>query len=471
MSLIARKLLNLPMTLDKPSLNLSPEARQFQFVGGRLVTYLDIKENYLTKGYDINDIVFSLVDRIMDKCRIAPWGVYTIEDESAYKKLRGLIEKKNWTAKDYYDAVKLHHKALKPVKSPGKWGELLKYANDTEDFQTFISQCVGYMLLMGNNYIWGRPLKAGANAGMPNDLHLLPAQWTDIWALDQFPVKVTKYTVGRWPGLEFLPPQILHQKTWNPSWEVNGVQLYGVSPLRAALGLLNRSNNAMLAGISNFADQGIKGILHMKTTPGSVDSDELIKEVGKLKEVMATEWSGPRNRGRMGLSGYDMGWLPVGQDSEEMQLIESEKWDLRRLCNIYKVQSQILNDPDNKTYNNQKEAVKAMILDAVLPQLCRQKDTLNRKASQEWGLPSGQVIDFDLTVYGELQEGAGETMTWYEKLIAPIPNEQRELAGLSTIDDERYNEPWPSMGRSPQSEVDLNIVDESLNDDDTEEDI
>jgi hypothetical protein len=469
MSLIARSL----QTKAIPSLGLSQPAinpeTTFRFVNGRLVTILDNKENYLKKGYDINDIIYSIVNLVMDKCRVAPWGMYRIVDEQAYKHYRALQRKSQWTGKDYADAAKWQRKALEPVVNGGKWAELIKYPNAKDDFQTYIANSIGYDLLIGNIYDWGRVLTGGANAGIPNDLNLLPAQIVDIWATDTFPSTVTKYTISLFPNKEFMPEEILHQARWNPAWDVNGVQLYGVSPLKAALGLTNRSNSSMEASAASFQNEGIKGVLHMKTKPGEVESELLMQEVTALKNTMATEWVGNKNRQRMGLSGYDMGWLPIGLSSEEMQLIESEKWDLRRLCNVWGVPSQLLND-DLRAYNGYVEANKALTLRCAVPALCKRKDAFNRKGHEGWGMPQGVILDFDMSVYSELQENVKDTVDWYSKLIVQIPNEQRELANLAAHEDEVFNEPWVMDGGTmvPYSQLGANEVDDSLNEDDEE---
>lgn len=459
MSLLAR-------SLTKKDFNI-PVSRgtSYQLINGRLVAYADNFTNYLTKGYNINDIVYSIINLITDKCRVAPWGVYKITDESAYKSFKVIQKKKDWTAKDYSDAAKFQRKALEPEKNPGKWGELIKFPNQYDTFNDFISNGIAYKLLIGNKYIWAQLLSAGANKGVPNELWLMPAQHVNIFSTDTFPARVTKYNVNLWPNIEYKIDEILHEKYWNPNWDVNGVQLYGTPPLRAALQLLQRNNASMTASASTYDNEGIKGILHMKGQPGQVDGEVLVQEVSRLKETMITEWAGSENRGRIGLGGYDMGWIPIGLNSEEMQIIESEKWDLRRLCGIFGVQSQLLNDPDNKTYNNQKEAEKALTCRAALPALTSARDSLNRKANADWGLPKGSVIDFDMSVFSELQSDVKDTAGWTAQMIAISPNEQRELCGLAALPDESMNEPWinPS-GRQAKSEYDMTQVDNALND-------
>jgi len=75
-----------------------------------------------------------------------------------------------------------------------------------------------------------------------------------------------------------------------------------------------------------------------------------------------------------------MGLCPV-----DFQLLESEKITLRELCNVYGVNSALFNDPDNKTYNNMKEAKKEMLTQVVLPELVLLRDAFNRFFANEMG--------------------------------------------------------------------------------------
>jgi phage portal protein BeeE len=463
MSLISQNLQRKDALPARVPLNLSPDAQRFQLIGGRLITYTDNRESYLTNGYDINDIVFSIIDTIQEKCIVAPWSVCEIADESAYKQLRAAMQRKQWTGKDYLDAVKLQRKALVPAKNPGKWADLLLYPNKVDTWADYIRASIGYKLLMGNAFTYAKILDMGANKGIPHELHALPAQWVNIHATDTFPANITGYSINHWPLINYKPEEIMHQKNWNPHFEVNGAQLYGMSPLKAALHLLNRNNSSVQASAAAFQNEGIKALVSFKVKPGEVESiDNAVEAAG---DMLRTQWSGVKNRARLGIIGYDVDVHQLGLTAQEMQIIESEKWDLRRLCSLYGVQSQILNDPDNKTYANQKEAEKALTARAALPRLVRERDALNRKAHEHWGLDKKYVLDFDLSVYGELQAEAKEVAEWTSKLVAIIPNEQREQCGLAAIDDALFNEPWvQANGRVPQSEMQASEVDDALND-------
>ena len=47
----------------------------YQLINGRLVSIPDNQINYINKGYNINDIVYSIVKLIMDKVKVTNWGV------------------------------------------------------------------------------------------------------------------------------------------------------------------------------------------------------------------------------------------------------------------------------------------------------------------------------------------------------------------------------------------------------------
>ena len=459
MSLLSRKIEAKRLATNIPVVQNAP---QFQMINGRLVAYPDNQDNYIQKGYNVNDLIYSIINTIVQKCKVPQWGVYKIEDEQAYKSLQSLRAKKDFGANDYVKAVNLQRKALMPVSNPGKWGELLKYPNEQDTFTDFVGNGIAYKLITGNKYIWANILQGGANAGTPNELHLLPSQWTQILATDTFPTRVSGYNVSVW-NVNYSNDTVLHEKYFNPTWNINGDQLYGMSPLKAALLRLKKNNSLTLAEAATFQNEGVKGILYMKNQVGQVDGDMVLPEIQQLKKTMIGEWTGEHNRGRIGLSGYEMGYIPIGITSEDMQLIETSLLDLRYFCNIYGVPSQLMNDPENKTYNNAKDGEKALTSRCALPELNASRDGLNRKGSTVWGLKQGQIIDFDLTCFPELQADVAETAEWTTKLIAISPNEQRELCGLAALPEPEMSEPWVNTtGRQPLTDYQQNVVDESL---------
>lgn len=469
MSLIGRNLQTkaAPGPRDYPA--TAQRGANLQLINGRLVSYADNKITYLQKGYDLNDIVYAIVNKIADKVRLAPWEVFKVVDEQAYKQYKGMQAKTVWNATDYLKAANYQHKALERVKNPGKLGEILKWSNPEESMSDTVANGAIFEMLTGDQFLLANILRAGANSGLPAEIWLMPSQYTNIFSTDTFPSRVTGYNLTTVPAKMYTPSEVMHIKTFNPGYTVAGAQHYGVSPLRAALGTLNRNNSSMSASIASFQNEGVKGIAYMENQVGNVDGELAAAEVGKLAHTLRNEWSGEKNRGKIGLSGYTMGWLPIGLSSEEMQQIESEKWDMRRLCNVFGIQSQIMNDPENKTYSSQEEAGKDLISGAALPRLSRFRNSFNRHNQQYWGGTPGLIADYDMSVYGELQQDNKEMVEWLTPLMEKgLPlNRVLELLQLETINDPYYDLPrvTQSMGMT-REEHDLNQVEQALNESD-----
>lgn len=443
-------------------------ASAYSYSGGRLIAYNDKQETYISKGYQFNDIVYSAVRLITDKIRVAPWGIYTITDEQAYKQLQALVRKADWGMTDYKKARDLQNKSMKPVANAGKWQELMESPNGVDSHSDYVANGITYLLLTGNFYTKATLLDGGANAGYPQELLLPPAQFVSIDAVDSFPVIINNYSIASWPNAKWEPREILHEKMFNPDWGTSGSHLYGQSPLRALLRRLKKNNALVDAEASTFDNEGVKGILHMKAQPGSVDGDALIQEVERLKATMVKEWTGTANRGRIGLGAYDMGWLPVGFTSEDMQLIASNLQDLRQICNVFGgLPSQLLNDPENKIYSNMKEGEKALTSRCVLPHLCQHKWNFTRKAKKDWKFNPSWVYDFDMSVFSELASDMAEIVTATSGMIATIPNEQREQAGLAAYPDPIFDQPWIMSGgnRIPLEDFQQSQTDQALNND------
>lgn len=463
MSLLQRRLEQKKTDKPKAISQIADGFPALQILNGRLVSYEDNFQNYILKGYNINDILYSLVKMMIDKAGMTKWGIYKVQDEDAYKKLRCEQSQKEINFKRISD---LHHKALVPNPNAGKWGDLLMNTNDEQDFSELFMEAFAFLLITGNQYIWGDPLKGGANAGVPNQLWNQAADRMTIWSDGRFPTRKTGYTNTIY-NVNFLPETIFHNKYPNLTYDFNGNQLYGMSPLKAGLKRLQKSNSQLTAETASWDNEGIKGVFAFKTIPGQVDPETVQANlVEPFTQTMRTEWQGAKNRRRMGVSGYDLDWIPVGLNADEMELIASGLVDLRMMCNWYGVPSQLMNDPENKIYSNQKEGEKAFTSRCVISQMCKFRDAFIRFATKNWSFPKGNVLDFDITYYPELQNDIKTVVEATNGLIGVIPNEQREQGGLGALQDPIFNEPWVIQNgqRVPLSEMMASPVDQALND-------
>ena len=386
-------------------------------------------EQQVRDGYSGNDIVYSIVRLITDKVKLAPWAEYKIVDETAYKHYTAAIKSKSHTL-THKKLQELHTKALEPVKTGGRISELLKYPNPTDSWGDIVEAYSVFKLVTGNAYVYGKQIPMGVNKGAPLELWVMPSQYMSIIAdLNVFPFIPTGYQLYLQFLQQFTPNEILHDKYTNPNWNIVGQQLYGLSPLQAAAKVLTRSNEGKQAAVSNYQNGGPKGILFV--ADDRYDPLMSVQEAQDIKKTLARN-QGSMNVNQVETSGYKVDYVPLGLSPVDLDLLNAENMDLRALCNVYGVPSQLLNDPENKSYNNQKEGEKALTIRCALPMLASIRDQFNRKFMKDWGNQK-TIIDFDPSVYQELEENKAEQMAWLKD--APIHTKRKlEILGEPTDD-------------------------------------
>jgi len=419
----------LPSSANKPSgtAQILPQKQGNVVNGGVPIWQGQNGEEQVKAGYSGNDIVYSIIRLITDKVKQAPWQEYRIVDETSYKRYTAAIKSKdvNISGKQL---AELHTKALEPVKTGGRISELIKYPNPTDSWGDLIEAYSAFKLITGNAYVYGKQIPMGINKGAPLELWVMPSQYMSIIAdLNVFPILPTGYQLYLQFLQQFTAPEILHDKYFNPNWNIVGSQLYGLSPLQAAAKVLTRSNEGKQAAVSNYQNGGPKGILFVADE--RYDPLQSVQEAQDIRKSLARN-QGAKNVNQIEASGYKVDYVPLGLSPVDLDLLNAENMDLRALCNVYGVPSQLLNDPDNKTYSNTKEGEKALTVRCALPMLASIRDQFNRKFMKDWGSQK-TVIDFDISVYGELQEDKAQQVAWLKD--APIKTGRKlEILGEST---------------------------------------
>ena len=389
-------------------------------------------QSYVNDGYQKNDIVYSIVKLITDKAKLAPFHVYKITDEVAAKRYKTFMAQPdkitNW--KEVND---LHKKAFEIYTGDQRLNELLKYPNGEDTWSDLVEQWCGFKLIVGNSFIYAKLIEGGANQSKPFELIALPAQYMAIIAnVELFPPVRVGYQLYYGKLWSFDPKEILHDKYFNPAWNVTGNQLYGQSPLMAAARTLTRSNEAKTAAVASFQNGGPAGVLFMNDD--RFDPTSGTQQAQALKKAIS-EKGGSSNFNSIAVSGYKVDWKQIGLSPVELNIIESEKWDMKALCNIYGVPSQLLNDDGSRTYNNQLEGEKALTLRCAIPLLDSLRDNLNRKLHTDWGYRGTNIyVDYDIKVYQELEANKSDQTTWLDKAWWIAPAQKMEIMGLKTPD-------------------------------------
>ena len=388
------------------------------------------QRSFVDDGYVANDIVYSIIKLITDKAKIAPFHVYKVVDEKAAKKYKSLAAQKDINLKELET---LHKKAYELYTGDQRLNELLKYPNEEDCWSDLVEQWCGFKLITGNSFIYGKLIEAGNNQGKPFELFALPSQYMAIIAnINVFPPTRAGYQLYYGQMWSFDTKEILHDKYFNPQWGVTGGQLYGQSPLRAAAKNLTRSNEAKTAAVASFQNGGPAGVLFMNDERFDPTSGQA--QAQALKTAVSQK-GGAANFNSIAVSGYKVDWKQIGLSPVELNIIESEKWDLKALCNIYGVPSQLLNDSDSKTYNNQREGEKALTLRCAIPLLNALTENLNRKLHTDWGYKGTNLyVDYDLSVYGELEANKSEQTAWLNTAWWISPKQKLDIMNIEVPD-------------------------------------
>lgn len=434
---------------------------------GRLVTPQDNKIAYVRDGYSINDIIYSVCSMILDKVRLPAWKLYTVTDDNKRLKADGIMRRKNLSGKDHKQALKLYSESLQEITNfnlqTGKLDDLLKYPNDLSEFSEFVTYASLFKLITGDAYIWGDLLNDGANNGIPNSLWVLPSQYINIKVSEGFPSVPLAYQMFLYGTTIFPKEQVLHTKYPNPNWSANAEQHYGFSPLRAFQKNTDRNNSAKTASKSKFDNGGLDEIIYMDDQ--RYDAEQGLQQASALKLKLAQEYSGAGNQGKVAVSGIKVGTAQLGLSPVDLGIIDSEKWDAIMFCNGFGVPPELLGLV-SKTFNNIKEAEKALTTRSALPLLVSIRNSLNRKLTTDWGFKGQNIyIDFDTSCFSELQTDLAQVSTWMQTILMMSPDEQREMFEMDALNIPESKEVWvkTNSGYVPLSDFQVNQVDAQLN--------
>ena len=391
----------------KPSYTKASNIQQalLQFVGtDSPIAFDDNYKEYVDKGYLYNPDVYSVVNLITNAMRSVHFCVYEIKDMPKFRKYNRLPSE----AKEYQldKVMRYKEESLIEVESDNFLYKLLERPNPLQGWGEFIENVMGYKLITGNSYVHGVRLENGANAGLVSEMWPLPAQYMRIKASGKGESIVLGYKLDLTEGatttssVKFEADEIMHLRYWNADYDGDGSHLYGLSPLRAGARVIRQSNDSYTAQMAQLQNSGAMGIL-------AVEPDSMTEEQARqLERDYTKKYTGSFNRGKIVIAGAKMDWKQIGLSPVDLNIIESQKMSLRDICNIYGINSALLNDPDNKVYNNVQEARRALYMDKVIPELDTFRDELNRWLTASFNEKTGKkyYIDYDLESIPAIQK-------------------------------------------------------------------
>lgn len=416
-----------PLPMTDPSLMMLNQML-YNYVMHSSVYQSDNPQGYIDNGYMLNADVYAIIKRISKTAASCPFVLHEIKSKSDALKYAGMSRMSN---QKNHELHKLRKKAFAPV-TDNPVMNVLKNPNPDQSAFEFWENYLGFKLLLGNGYIYGAGPDAGNNAGQFQQMYILPAHLMQIVS-GGIMEPVAGYKMMYRGTTQTLPAErVMHGRNWTPDYSGPASHLYGLSPLRAASQVLMMSNDAVTASAKMFTNMGAQGVLYMDDPQAQAWTKE---QQQAMNDSYNNKYGGPNKAGTPIITSSKVGWQQIGMSPVDLNIIESQKMTQRQLCNIYGMSSSLLNDPDNKTYNNMEQAKKELITNAVLPELISLRDDLNRWLLPGYDKTGRFYLDFDISVFPEMAEDLETMATTLVKCTWMSTNEKRESYGLDPMPD------------------------------------
>lgn len=428
----------------------------YEFIGGQAAQYDDKDSTYLEKGYGINPDVFAVVNQMCDKTKAVPYAVKKIKDKNSVSKLNSLrnATKGNYSVKQLADKFILESKAYEDKELPFP----LEKPNPNQTWGDILSLFKLYLKITGNFFQYSASPSEGANSGIPRLVYVLPSHKMKIvlkkdadLLFDEDPIDYYLLRDGE-EYIKFIADQVIHIKTPNPFFDLNGSHLYGLSPIKVLLRNIESSNEALNNNVKTMKNSGVFGLISGK------DSVLTAEHASQLKQRLLDM---DRDSGRLskigGLS-VPVDFTKLSVDTKDLLPFEYLKYDQKQICNVLGWSDSLLNNDDGGKYDKQKEERKRVVTDNIQPDLILLQQAWTEKFIRKFKGYENAVIEFDITELPEMQEDYKAMVEWMDK--APLtPNEKRIALKYETLDIEGMDVPWIEAGKKRIDEEGITVSD------------
>lgn len=381
---------------------------------------------YIEQGYKALPNVYSIITLILNKSTIVPFEIYTKKNQSKYLKYKAAL-KNATTIQDYTRVIKLKNEALEK-KEGTEIERLLLKPNNYQSLEQLWWEIDGYKLLTGNSILYQLALTKG---GKPKELHSIPSPLVDMVVKGNPFEPIFEYKVSYLEN-NLTGEDICHFKYWNPisNYSMPGQQYWGVSPLKSCERLLGRYKDADITQGFQFKNMGPAGMI----SGGSTNPDTNLTEEQALKvqEKFDQQHKGTYQAGKILVTPSNLRWSMFGLSPVDLNITASKEEMAVELSNVFHVPIGMLSNK-NSTENNMIEGRKALITDAVIPLIEARKQVLQRKLLSRFG--DEYVIEFDYTVFHEMQDDLKKLAETYKIMDWVTDNEKRAGTGYDRYDD------------------------------------
>lgn len=418
------------------------------FTMNNLIIMYDGKtETYIRKGYQGNAMVYSIIRKLSEKRKEAQLQVFKKKSGAKSNKYKSLKHSAN--VDNISKSLFFRKKEMDFVSERDPLAMLIAKPNPKQNTPQFLEDISHWWDISGEVFIYGFKPENGLNRGKVTYMYVLPSHLMEIIQGDLVtPIKGYKLRIGD-QTIVFPPEDILHIKTFNPEWSINGTQLRGQPPLLAGTNFLQKNNAGVMSGMRSNENDGAKGVI---SPDGRLGAEAMMQQPDVLentRQAIEKKINGLENKSKVIPTGLPMQYTQIGLSPQAMDLIKSLEYDDEKLCGIWGVNPVIFKP--TATQANLEIAQKALVTDCCLPFLNMIEKELTDWLSPMYG--GGYVLDFDTTSYAELQPDVERILNTYGKWYGVTANELRPMLGFDESEDPAMNMHWMPSNLIPSSEA------------------
>ena len=343
-------------------------------------------EEMAEAGYKLNGWVYAAVDAIAKSAKGIPYKLERVASNGETRQVED-------------------HEIL----------DLLSRPNNEQGQGEFIESVISYWMISGNSYIERVPTD-----GEPRELHTLrPDRMTVVPnkknRIGGYEYKVNGNTV------KFDAEDILHLKLFNPTddW-------YGMSPLESVARTVDQHNAATkwnTALLQNFG----------KVSGAFISEGRLNdKQFDRLKEELRDEYGGDGEAGKLALLEGSLDFKKLMMNPTDLDWLEGMKEAGKLIHGAYGVPGEITGIGKGATYENRREAKKALYTETVLPLVDHFVDELNNWLTPQFS--ENLRITYDRQDIPALREEQEKVWTRINEADWLTINEKRQETGYDEVE-------------------------------------
>lgn len=398
----------------------------WQFISGLWVRMADDPEKYIEAGYKGNSYMFAIVNNIVDKASDAPGSVYRITDQKKAKAYQILL-KGAQNEGSIQKAIVLKSQAFEEVPNH-PFDLLMRKPNPLQSEKEFVRNFLGYERITGNAFAYVATAGIGMEANKPLQLWVLPSPTVEIIGGTKFD-PIGGYIVSYYFGDVIPVRKMIHMKTFNPVYSLNGMQwLYGMSPMqagRSALGQFDASETAQGTLLKNM---GPGGIISGAVGTGVVDITE--PQAVAIQDKFIQRHTGILHGGGLVVTPAQLTYQQIGMSAIDLNIIAAKGDLLQEICAVYNYPKEKITGSSNTA--SQGVSDKQVVTSCVLPLLRGKDDCFTQFIREAYNDPNLVYIS-DTQYYPELQQDRKDIATWAGAAWWLTINEKRKAMDYEEI--------------------------------------